>query len=1194
MRILRIINTITFFFLFTCSAIGQMPIPFYKNGKWGLLSHNKQVIHEAIYENIILNRGTQYITVQQKHFRGLMNWQGEWVLKPRFGAIRVYSPTVIEAFEKEHWKIYMFKNDTFIDKPHSIERKLRFGPDITAYFLSNTRVLLVNKRKHTTAVLSVDAIDRVISFEDCDLLVTSTKTSSVLNPKRYGLFDLDGNTVISPRYSIIKPISPEGHVLKIYPLDTINHFFPAKDFLVRSNTGMGVINNNDSLIIPAIYLDITPTPFFFIAKAANATLIFRRDGQQINLPFSATYQPIGEKFITYSLPNTRVWGVIDTLGSIILPNRFTEIELHASEHFFLAKRDTMWGVYNLKGQELLPCEFSKKNIQILHKKKKIKALRSSDSIMMNVVLDNQNSIIDRLEFANYTFIKQKDDPADNYWERDLNQGSSTCGLWGVFSASHKRLVPYTFRHKFPLRSSSRYYITQRGSGKWTKGYRSIFGLIDIFTTQMLLLNEQRWIYFHDLEQADIFRSISTSRRFSLLSRELKPLHTNCSFVDPPSSQYIRVARGGGLVLRKSPLHSIEVPNAIIPKIFKEKKSQDPSKLLSILGAKWILIDQSGNRVLSKSFSFMELPFRNRIIVKSTNRWGIINFAGDTLVPFQYNDIKHFYNHAKPNAWLDMDYYKVQIDGLYGAIDHSGKTIIPAKYEDIKMLPNNNGIFFAVKQQNLWSLIDIHQEVIIPLQYQSISYLSPHQKEIFKTQRAHFEHGYVNAQFRMIPLPHGYRHMEYNNGYFLSRGTSFNNLLLDTLGNKAWPEQRNLKIPSDGLIWTSQDYKTWALLNLQRDSIAKGWSDARRFSHKLAPVREAEARQWLGFHLRKKWGFINEKGKLVLDYTWIRAESFNKFGLAKVRRGKNWGLIDTTGKTILPTQYRQIKEFSSSGTVLVRTNSRRWGLLDKNGQWILKPKYKEISTPSDGLIRFRKSNRKYGYADTLGNIVIPAKFKRAEDFQEGYAVVRYKRNGSKRSQAYGFINKLGEFKVNPCFNYVSNVKDSLFYTANSPSFRSVRRWSNINAWKAKVKEPIPGTTLRISELPHNLGFQKIRHRLYKCVNKSGDRIIPYYFRSVQQINEFTFQIEKYSSGKKGILHIDGTYKNLVMFDKLTPLGDSFYYFILNKKYELYNSSGKLISNSPYYEIRNYGNYSQLRGLRTIDYILNNGDFFSYMH
>lgn len=107
----------------------------------------------------------------------------------------------------------------------------------------------------------------------------------------------------------------------------------------------------------------------------------------------------------------------------------------------------------------------------------------------------------------------------------------------------------------------------------------------------------------------------------------------------------------------------------------------------------------------------------------------------------------------------------------------------------------------------------------------------------------------------------------------------------------------------------------------------------------------------------KWGYVNNKGKVVIKFQYMQAEPFSE-GIALVRESNGfipfYTFIDVKGKKVFPEEYFNAGSFSD-------------GLAYVNK-----------------LEKFGKGN--YGYINTTGELVIPFKYKIVEKFSNGFAVV----------------------------------------------------------------------------------------------------------------------------------------------------------------------------------------------------------------
>lgn len=77
-------------------------------------------------------------------------------------------------------------------------------------------------------------------------------------------------------------------------------------------------------------------------------------------------------------------------------------------------------------------------------------------------------------------------------------------------------------------------------------------------------------------------------------------------------------------------------------------------------------------------------------------------------------------------------------------------------------------------------------------------------------------------------------------------------------------------------------------------------------------------------INDKWGFVDQKGKVVLDAKYKGARSFSN-GLAAVFDGSKWGYIDSKGKLVIDYLFNEAKDFNKQGCAFVCEKSR-WSLL----------------------------------------------------------------------------------------------------------------------------------------------------------------------------------------------------------------------------------------------------------------------------
>ncbi len=186
----------------------------------------------------------------------------------------------------------------------------------------------------------------------------------------------------------------------------------------------------------------------------------------------------------------------------------------------------------------------------------------------------------------------------------------------------------------------------------------------------------------------------------------------------------------------------------------------------------------------------------------------------------------------------------------------------------------------------------------------------------------------------------------------------------------------------------------------------------------------------------KWGYMNKKGDLVIDYIYNEAYDFHE-DIACVKVGDNYGYIDKYGQFIIQPQFIYHNDFKEGFTMVYQNigDSIIAGIIDKNGCYIIKDNAKlcGFDSFSEGLAEFHHKTKnngyKSGYIDNNGNVVIEPQFDEAYGFTEGLAVVGYKySNGYK----YGFIDRKGQFVINPIFDDATSFSEGLACVKKSQS------------------------------------------------------------------------------------------------------------------------------------------------------------------
>ena len=178
----------------------------------------------------------------------------------------------------------------------------------------------------------------------------------------------------------------------------------------------------------------------------------------------------------------------------------------------------------------------------------------------------------------------------------------------------------------------------------------------------------------------------------------------------------------------------------------------------------------------------------------------------------------------------------------------------------------------------------------------------------------------------------------------------------------------------------------------------------------------------------KWGFCNQKKEIIIQCKYDSVFLF-KEGMAKVKLnglGENFDNADVKGITSDTTE-----KFDQS----ISKYNDKYGFINKNGKEVVALNYDEANDFSEGFalvkliykygLRITMDGRdkkypiyKYGFVDKKGKEVIPLKYDYAKNFSEGLTFVILNRK-------WGFINNEGEEVIPLIYDVFYDTKDLKF-------------------------------------------------------------------------------------------------------------------------------------------------------------------------
>ena len=172
----------------------------------------------------------------------------------------------------------------------------------------------------------------------------------------------------------------------------------------------------------------------------------------------------------------------------------------------------------------------------------------------------------------------------------------------------------------------------------------------------------------------------------------------------------------------------------------------------------------------------------------------------------------------------------------------------------------------------------------------------------------------------------------------------------------------------------------------------------------------------GFQIRKKWGAMDNQGKIVVP---VKYDFLSKFidGYATARLNDNYFVVDSIGNEIQIKEKDIIKiRMFSDGLTLIKNEDGLMGYVNTKGETVIPLKYKNCGYFRSGIAWARNSEGLIGYINKNGEWIIEPKFLAVKDFDPVSQIAK-----ARVDEVWGYINKKGEI------TYIENVKKIYDYS-----------------------------------------------------------------------------------------------------------------------------------------------------------------------
>ena len=358
------------------------------------------------------------------------------------------------------------------------------------------------------------------------------------------------------------------------------------------------------------------------------------------------------------------------------------------------------------------------------------------------------------------------------------------------------------------------------------------------------------------------------------------------------------------------------------------------------------------------------------IVKKESKSYLVNESGEILCDYgEVNFINTKFAHDKNGT-------------LFYRKDKEIKEAFPAsvEYEKFKNVDLSKGLFALIKGDKMAFADAFNGKILTDFIFDS--YYDYNESEGLICTRIDDKFGTINLKGEIVHQFKFSDSLDFKDGLAWAYDDADGKFIVDSQGHSLFPasdfdtvgwrgffevanEDREVALVSkEGKLLTPfqyvsiQDFSEGLAVALTKDykfvyldesghvalKLDDNIKDADNFKNGLAIVRNQN----------KKYGFINKRGELVIDFLYDNAEIFDSNGYAVIGENERYGLIDALGNIIIKPLFKSLNRCEDTDFYIFQIQDK-YGVIDCNNHIVVKAEYDEIrSYLYDGLFYVGKN------------------------------------------------------------------------------------------------------------------------------------------------------------------------------------------------------------------------------------------------
>lgn len=328
--------------------------------------------------------------------------------------------------------------------------------------------------------------------------------------------------------------------------------------------------------------------------------------------------------------------------------------------------------------------------------------------------------------------------------------------------------------------------------------------------------------------------------------------------------------------------------------------------------KYGLIDFSGKEILPLEYQEIKAlsGVKNSLLIKKDDKLGLCDNSGIIIIPTNYKEIKPIEQNYQNG------YIVVNDQNKYGVIDFNKVTILEPKYEDIKQVKGNN--IYIIKENGNYKAINKEGQTLLENKFDNVTQINEDNLVIVRNGK----YGVINTK-QEEKIKAEYEELSYlYDEYYLAKKDGKYGII--DLSQKTVLKFDYTKIAYQkevGIIQLEKDNKNTEIYNTKLEKKLEGIVEKVDIENSYLKIRLQDGIHYYNFKLEEKplkellkdkqlfvskkdgkYGYVNKKEEVIVDYIYEEAMEFNEHGYAAVKKDGKWGAINEKAEQTSECKY----------------------------------------------------------------------------------------------------------------------------------------------------------------------------------------------------------------------------------------------------------------------------------------------------